>query len=149
MTGRTPATLEHRNASSAAARSSRVELALDRAQPDGRAPSPAATSASCPARIAQSSDGVASSIAPSAAAADEEQVGARRLGQVVVDGQEQGVVGAGPARLEPRVDVLRPGRRLERGERVLRVAPDPAAHEVQAVLEVPGRRPRSRPARPG
>ena len=72
----------------------------------------------------------------------------RRLGQVAVDGQEQGVVRAGPARLEAGVDVVGAGRRLERRQRVLRVAPDGRRDEMQPVLEVPGRRAR-RPARPG
>ena len=61
---------------------------------------------------------------PVGGAADEEHVGARRLREVAVDGQEQGVVRAGPAGLEPGVDVVGAGRRLERGERILRVAPD-------------------------
>ena len=55
---------------------------------------------------------------------DEEDVGGRPLGQVAVDRQEERVVGAGPARLEPGVDVVGAGRGLERRERVGRVAPD-------------------------
>ena len=58
------------------------------------------------------------------------------------------VVGAGPARLDPRVDVVRAGRRLERDDRVGRVAPDGRRDERQAALEVVRPAPGSR-ARPG
>ena len=47
-------------------------------------------------------------------AADEEDVRRRRLGQEAVGRQEQRVVCAGRPRLDPRVDVVGPGRRLER-----------------------------------
>ena len=49
------------------------------------------------------------------------------------------------AGLEPGVDVVRPRRRLERRERVRRVAPDAARDEVEAALEVAGRGRRHRP----
>ena len=111
-------------------------------------PSPAATSASCRAGSRSRARAWPAPRPRRRRVADEEQVGARPLGQVVVDGQEQGVIGAGPTGLQPRVDVLRPGRRLERGKGILRIAPDPAGHEMQAVLQVPGRG-GGRPATPG
>ena len=138
VTGRIPATLEHRNASSAAARSSGV-----RRPSTGRSPTLGAQASShdrvVPGRIAQSSDGVASSGRPSPSrASDEEDVGRRAFRQVVVDGQEQCVVGAGAARLEPGVDVVRPRRRLERRQRVGRIAPDRRRDEVEPAREMIG-----------
>src|SRR4029079_8601379 len=53
-------------------------------------------------------------------------------------GEEERVSRAGAAALEPRVDVVGARRRLERHERVLRVAPDRGRDEVQAALEVVG-----------
>ena len=148
VTGRMPATLERQERLVGARRGRRASAAPSTGAARRAPPSPSSHDRVVPGRIAQSSDGVASSSAPSRAEPDEEDVGARRLRQVVVDGQEQRVVGAGPARLEPRVDVLGAGRRLQRGQRVLRVAPDGRRDEVEAALQVAGGR-RRRPARPG
>ena len=124
------------------------ERALERAQPDPRAPveQPRSGGAGQDRAIERGRRELEGPSPP--ADAHEEDVRRRPLGQVVVDGQEQGVVRAGAARLEPRVDVLRAGRRLERRERVLRVAPDRRRDEVQAALQV-GIGHRGRPARPG
>ena len=64
VTGRIPATLEHRNASSAAARSAGVRRASTGRSPT-RGPQPSSQDRVVPGRIAQSSDGVASSGRPS------------------------------------------------------------------------------------
>ncbi len=135
VTGRTPATLDDRNASSAAARSARVSAPSTGRSPT-RAPQPSSHERVVPGRIAQSSDGVASSATPSAPPRTRKMLAVVALGQVAVDGQEQRVVGAGPARLEPRVDVVGARRRLERRQRVGRIAPDRRRDQVQAALEV-------------
>ena len=69
----------------------------------------------------------------------------RRLGQEPVGREEERVVGAGGARLDPRVDVVRARGRLERRERVLRIAPDAAGDEMETLLEVGGGGRRDRP----
>ena len=122
-----------------------AEPALDRPKPDARAPRRAATSGSSRAGSRSRATGVASSTTSSAARPDEEDVGGRALGQVAVGRQEERVVRAGPARLEPGVDVVGARRGLERRERVGRVAPDGRGDESQAALEVAGRRGDDRP----
>ena len=142
VTGRIPATLDDRKASSAAARSLASQPALERPQPDPR--SPVEQPRSGRARQDRAVErGRRELERRRPAAADQEDVGRRPLGQVVVDRQEQRIVRTGAARLEPRVDVLRAGRRLEGGERVLRVAPDRGRDEVEPALEVVDRRSRT------
>ena len=81
----------------------------------------------------------------SSPAADEEHVRRRRLGQVAVGREEQRVVGAGRAGLDAGVDVVGPRRRLQRRQRVLRVAPDAARDEMEPAARGGRRRRRHRP----
>ena len=104
-----------------------------------------------PARIAQSSEGVTSSAPlgyPSSSSPDQEDVGRRALGEMAVEGQEQRVVGTGPACLEARVDVVGARRRLE-GRRA--GWPDRAGSPTRrgAGRARDGPPARERPARPG
>ena len=69
-------------------------------------------------------------------ASNEEDVGRRRLRQVAGHRQEQRVVGALAAGLEPREDVVRAARRLERHDRVLRVPAHARRDQRQAAFEV-------------
>ena len=144
VTGNTPATLDEMKASSAAARSADVRRSSPDPQADAVAPSqqPGAGRAredrAVERRRGQLHD-------PVRGPADEEDVGGRGLREVPVDGEEQGVVGAGPARLHPRVHVVRTRRGLEGRERVLRVAAHGRCDEVQASGQVVRRRRHDRP----
>ena len=144
VTGRIPATLDDTNASSAAARSRGVSHASTGRRPT-RSAQPSSHDRVVPGRIAQSSAGVASSSFAVLRVTDEEDVGAGRLGQQALDRQEQRVVRAGAPRLEPGVDVVGTRRRLEHGQRVLRIAADRRRREVDPLLEMARRRRHDRP----
>ncbi len=148
VTGRIPATLDDRNASRAPARSWRRNRPSAGRNPDALRPGqqPRSGRAGQDRAVERGRGELHHPVV--GRGTDQEDVGGGPLGQEVVDGQEQRVVGAGSTGLQARVDVLGTGRGLEGGQRVLRDRAGRARR--RGAGRVPGAtREPARPAMPG